>query len=110
MIAEPGFARLRSPRPDLPAIPSQSSWLRRSRSRTSSGTSRQFRHARFPGLQSRAQGNEQAMTDEQDRERESQQTDENKFVELADETAEETRQAAERLASDPIVNEPPEDK
>jgi hypothetical protein len=50
------------------------------------------------------------MTDEQDRERESQQTDENKFVELADEVAEETRQAAERLASDPIVNEHPKDE
>jgi hypothetical protein len=70
----------------------------------------QFRHARSSWLQSRAHGNEQVMTDEQDRERESQQTDENKFVELADETAEETRQAAERLASDPIVNEPPEDE
>ncbi len=34
-------------------------------------------------------------------------TDENKFVELADEVANETRQAAERLASDPIVNEAP---
>jgi hypothetical protein len=45
------------------------------------------------------------MTDEQDRERESQQTDENKFVELADEVAEEARETAARLASDPIVNE-----
>lgn len=46
------------------------------------------------------------MTDEQDRELESRQTDENKFVELTDEVAEETRRAAERLATDPIVNEP----
>jgi hypothetical protein len=46
------------------------------------------------------------MTDEQDRERESRATDENKFVELAEEAAEETRKAAERLASDPVVNEP----
>ena len=46
------------------------------------------------------------MTDEQDRERESRATDENKFVELADEVAEEMRQAAERLATDPVVNEP----
>jgi hypothetical protein len=46
------------------------------------------------------------MIDEQDRELESRKTDENKFVELTDEVAEETRQAAERLATDPIVNEP----
>jgi hypothetical protein len=45
------------------------------------------------------------MTDEQDRERESQLTDENKFVELTDEVAEEQREAAERLATDPVVNE-----
>ena len=57
-------------------------------------------------LQSRARGIVQRMTDEQDRERESQSTDENKFVELAEEASEETRQAAERLATDPIVNEP----
>ena len=50
------------------------------------------------------------MTDEQDRERESRTTDENKFVELADEVADETRQAAERLATDPVVNEPPADE
>ena len=47
------------------------------------------------------------MTDEQDRERESRSTDENKFVELADEVADETRKAAERLATDPVVNEAP---
>jgi hypothetical protein len=50
------------------------------------------------------------MTDEQDRERESRLTDENKFVEMTDEAAEETRQAAERLATDPVVNEPPADE
>jgi hypothetical protein len=50
------------------------------------------------------------VTDEQDRERESRLTGENKFVELQDEVAEETRQAAERLASDPVVNEPPPDE
>ena len=59
-------------------------------------------------LQGRARGNEGSMTDEQDRERESQSTDENKFVELQEEVADETKQAAERLANDPIVNEPPE--
>ena len=46
------------------------------------------------------------MTDEQVREQESRATDENKFVELAEKGAEETRQAAERLATDPVVNEP----
>jgi hypothetical protein len=50
------------------------------------------------------------MTDEQDRERESQSTDENKFVELQEEVADETKQAAERLANDPIVNESPADE
>lgn len=50
------------------------------------------------------------MTDEQDRERESRLTDENKFVELQEEVADETRQAAERLAADPVVNEPPADE
>ena len=50
------------------------------------------------------------MTDEQDRERESRLTDENKFVELQEKVADETRQAAERLASDPVVNEPPADE
>jgi hypothetical protein len=49
------------------------------------------------------------MTDQQDRERESQASDENKFVELAEEASEETKQAAERLARDPIVNEPERD-
>jgi len=50
------------------------------------------------------------VTDEQDRERESRSTDENKFVELADEVADETRQAAERLATDTVVNEAPADR
>jgi hypothetical protein len=50
------------------------------------------------------------MTDEQDRERESRLTDENKFVEMTDEVADETREAAERLATDPVVNEPPADE
>jgi hypothetical protein len=62
------------------------------------------------GLQGRASGNERSMTDEQDRERESQSTDENKFVELQEEVADETRQAAERLANDPVVNEAPADE
>src|SRR5919199_1497567 len=56
-------------------------------------------------LQSRAGGNQTAMTDEQDRERESRQTDENKFVELADQVVDEQRENAARLANDPIVNE-----
>jgi hypothetical protein len=50
------------------------------------------------------------MTDQQDRERESETTDENKFVELAEESSEETKRAAERLATDPIVNEPERDE
>ena len=50
------------------------------------------------------------MTDQQDRERESRLSDENKFVELADEVADETRKAAERLATDPVVNEAPADE
>ena len=50
------------------------------------------------------------MTDQQDRERESQASDENKFVELAEESSEEAKQAAERLARDPIVNEPERDQ
>jgi hypothetical protein len=61
-------------------------------------------------LQSRTEGNGNGVTDEQDRERESRSTDENKFVELADEVADETRQAAERLPTDPIVNEAPADE
>jgi hypothetical protein len=50
------------------------------------------------------------VTDEQDRERESRLADENKFVELQEEVAEETREAAERLATDPVVNEPAADE
>jgi hypothetical protein len=49
------------------------------------------------------------MTDREERERESQLTDENKFVELADEVAEEQRKTAARLAEDPIVNEETDD-
>ena len=45
------------------------------------------------------------MTDQQDRERESRLSDENKFKELTEEVAEEQRETAVRLASDPIVNE-----
>jgi hypothetical protein len=47
--------------------------------------------------------------DREDRERESQSTDENKFVEMSDEVAEEQRETAARLAEDPLVNEEPED-
>jgi hypothetical protein len=43
--------------------------------------------------------------DREDRERESQLSDENKFEEMSDEVAEEQRQVAQRLASDPLVNE-----
>ena len=49
------------------------------------------------------------MTDQEDRERESQRSDENKFVEMTDEVAEEQRETAARLADDPIVNEEPEE-
>jgi hypothetical protein len=49
------------------------------------------------------------MTDQQDRERESRESDVNKFEELTDETAEEQQRVAERLATDPIVNEPERD-
>jgi hypothetical protein len=46
------------------------------------------------------------MTDQQDRERESRLSDENKFEEMSDEVAEEQREVAQRLATDPVVNEP----
>jgi hypothetical protein len=46
------------------------------------------------------------MTDQEDRERESRESDENKFQELSDETAEEQQRVAQHLANDPIVNEP----
>jgi len=87
-------------------IRSKSSWLRRSRSHDFERKG----HARTRWLQSRARGNENGVTDEQDRERESRLTDENKFVELQEEVADETRRAAERLATDPVVNEPPADE
>jgi hypothetical protein len=48
--------------------------------------------------------------DREDRERESQLTDENKFEEMSDEVAEEQRQTAQRLATDPLVNEEPADE
>jgi hypothetical protein len=43
--------------------------------------------------------------DREDRERESQLTDDNKFEEMTDEVADEQRQMAQRLANDPLVNE-----
>ena len=49
------------------------------------------------------------MTDQADRERESQLTDRTKFDEMSDEVAEEQREAARRLASDPIVDEDPDE-
>jgi hypothetical protein len=49
------------------------------------------------------------MTDQQDRERESRETDETKFEEMTDETADEQKQVAQRLATDPVVNEPERD-
>ena len=63
-----------------------------------------------PGLQLRADGNVDTMTDKEDRERESQLTDENKFEEMTDETAEEQQRIAARLANDPLVNEPGRDE
>jgi hypothetical protein len=45
------------------------------------------------------------MTDQQDRERESRASDENKFEEMTDDVADEQREVAQRLANDPIVNE-----
>jgi hypothetical protein len=47
--------------------------------------------------------------DREDRERESRETDENKFVEMTDEVADEQRETAARLAEDPVVNEEPEE-
>lgn len=43
--------------------------------------------------------------DREDRERESRHSDENKFEAMSDEVAEEQREVAQRLASDPIVND-----
>ena len=43
--------------------------------------------------------------DREDRERESQLTDENKFEEMSDEVADEQRGVAQRLATDPLVND-----
>ena len=50
------------------------------------------------------------MTDQEDRERESRLSDETKFEELADEVEGEQRRTARRLATDPIVTEPPPDE
>jgi hypothetical protein len=49
------------------------------------------------------------MTDQQDRDRESRESDETKFEQMTDETADEQKQVAERLATDPVVNEPDRD-
>jgi hypothetical protein len=57
------------------------------------------------GYTARSLGNEQRMTDAQDRERESRMNEENKFVEQTEEVAEEQREKAARLAKDPVVNE-----
>jgi hypothetical protein len=43
--------------------------------------------------------------DREDRERESQLSDENKFEEMTDEVAEEQRQVVQRLANDPLVSD-----
>jgi hypothetical protein len=43
--------------------------------------------------------------DQEDRERESQLTNENKFEEMSDEVADEQRDVAQRLATDPLVND-----
>jgi hypothetical protein len=45
------------------------------------------------------------MTDQQDRELESQRSDENKFEEMSDEVADEQREVARRLADDPLVSD-----
>jgi hypothetical protein len=49
------------------------------------------------------------MTDETDRERESQLSDSTKYEQLTEEVAEEQHDAAARLAEDPIVNEDPDE-
>jgi hypothetical protein len=43
--------------------------------------------------------------DQEDRERESQLSDENKFEEMSDEVADEQREVAQRLATDPLVSD-----
>ncbi|MDX6513213.1 MAG: hypothetical protein QOE36_2717 [Gaiellaceae bacterium] len=48
------------------------------------------------------------MTDQEDRERESRDSDETKFDEQVDEEAERRRLLAERLANDPIVQDEPD--
>jgi hypothetical protein len=49
------------------------------------------------------------MTDQEDREQESQLSETTKFDELADETAQEQREIARRLATDPVVKEESEE-
>ena len=49
------------------------------------------------------------MTDQADRERESQLTDRTKFEDMTDEVAEEQREAARRLANDPILEQNPDE-
>jgi hypothetical protein len=50
------------------------------------------------------------MTDQADRERESQLTDRTKFEEMSDEVAEEQREAARHLANDPVVEREPDEE
>ncbi len=50
------------------------------------------------------------MTDQEDRERESQLTDRTKFEEMTDEMAEEQRETARRIANDPVVERDPDDE
>jgi hypothetical protein len=49
------------------------------------------------------------MTDQADRERESQVTERTKFEEMTDDVAEEQREQARRLANDPIVERDPDE-
>lgn len=48
------------------------------------------------------------MTDQEDRERESRESDQTKFDEQVDEEAERRHALAERLAEDPIVQDEPD--
>ena len=49
------------------------------------------------------------MTDQEDRERESRESDKTKFEEAAEEEIDEQRQLAAKLGSDPILEEQPAD-
>jgi hypothetical protein len=49
------------------------------------------------------------MTDQEDRERESRESDKTKFEEAAESEDDEQRRLAERLGNDPILQEEPED-